>query len=104
VLVNLLSNAVKFTPAGGKIIVTAQRDSPDQLSIIVEDSGIGMSQDALELAMSEFGQVANAFVRANQGTGLGLPLTQRLVELLDGSFQIDSTPGTGTRVTVHFPV
>ena len=104
VLVNLLSNAVKFTPVGGKIVVTVQQELSDQLSITVADSGIGMAQEELALALTEFGQVANAFVRVNPGTGLGLPLTRRLVELLDGSFHIESTSGTGTRVCIHLPV
>lgn len=103
VLVNLLSNAVKFTPEGGDVTITVQREMPDQLSITVADTGIGMTQEALELALSEFGQVGNVFVRSNKGTGLGLPLTKRLVELLDGSFHIESVPGTGTRVAIHLP-
>jgi len=104
ILINLLSNAVKFTPAGGTITVVVQQESSSQLSISVMDSGIGMSVAELEVALSEFGQVANSFVRLHQGTGLGLPLTRRLVEILGGSFHIESTPGTGTRVRVLLPV
>jgi len=104
VFVNLLSNAVKFTPTGGEITVTAAQESADHVSVTVADTGIGMTRDELELALSEFGQIDNPMVRKAQGTGLGLPLTRRLVEVLNGSFHIESTPGVGTRVNVLLPV
>ena len=103
ILVNLLSNAVKFTPRGGEITVTAHCESADHVSVTVADNGIGMTMDELEVALSEFGQVGSPMVRKTQGTGLGLPLTKRLVEVLNGSFHIESTPGTGTRVDILLP-
>ncbi|NQV43825.1 MAG: hypothetical protein HQ501_02890 [Rhodospirillales bacterium] len=104
VLVNLLSNAVKFTPTGGEITVTAHYESANHVSVTVSDTGIGMTMKELEVALAEFGQVGSPMVRKAQGTGLGLPLTKRLVEVLNGSFHIESTPGVGTRVGVMLPV
>jgi len=103
VLVNLLSNAVKFTPSGGEVSVSVRLDTSDHISMVVSDSGVGMSEEELELALTEFGQADNNISGVNKGTGLGLPLTQRLIELLGGSFQIQSASGTGTRVSVYLP-
>ena len=100
VLFNLLSNAVGFTPAGGKVLVTAWRRDDGDAAIRVEDSGIGMSAEEIEIALTPFGQVDASLSRRHEGTGLGLPLAKRLVELHGGRLDIDSTPGVGTCVTL----
>lgn len=103
VLINLLSNAVKFTPPHGKVTVTGKIKGRFY-TIAVEDNGIGMSKSEIEVALSLFGQVHDNMTRSHKGTGLGLPLVTRFVDLLDGTFDIQSTPGVGTKVTVGFPL
>jgi two-component system, cell cycle sensor histidine kinase PleC len=102
ILLNLLSNAVKFTPAGGRVTVTARRQH-GRLVIEVADTGIGISADDLPKAMAPFGQVDSSLTRNYEGTGLGLPLAKRLTELLGGTFSIDSIVGQGTRVQIRLP-
>jgi len=102
VVLNLVSNAVKFTPPGGTVtICAAERDG--ELTVTVNDTGIGMSKADLPKAMEQFGQVDPHLSRKHEGTGLGLPLAKKLVEIHDGSFDIRSEPNVGTTVTVTFP-
>ncbi len=102
VLLNLLSNACKFTPADGEIRVSAFR-TPEGIAIAVEDTGIGIAAEDIPRALERFGQVDNALSRKYEGTGLGLPLSKRLMELHGGSLELTSTVGVGTIVTVTFP-
>lgn len=102
-LLNLLSNSVKFTPASGTITLSVKKDYiKKQVYIVVADTGIGMSEQEIPKALSLFGQVDNSLSRKYDGTGLGLPLTKKLVELMDGEFDIQSKPGNGTKVTIIF--
>jgi PAS domain S-box-containing protein len=103
VLLNLLSNAVKFTPEGGHVTVGARPVGDGAVSFFVVDTGIGMSESEIAIAMQSFGQVANALTRDQQGTGLGLPLAKGLVELHGGTLTVESRPGLGTRVTATLP-
>ncbi len=103
ILINLLSNAVKFTPAGGKVRVSVERDLEDRLSVRVADNGIGIPADKLSLALAPFGQLDSGLDRQYDGLGLGLPLAKRLIELHGGTMEIASTPGQGTAITAHFP-
>ncbi len=102
-LLNLLSNAVKFTPPEGIVTVTAQISADGGLEIAVTDTGIGMSPEQIEIALTPFGQIDSAFSRANQGTGLGLPICHALAVLHDGMLSIDSTPGAGTSILITLP-
>jgi signal transduction histidine kinase len=102
VMINLVSNAIKFTPAGGIVRLSICR-SGDGVDIIVSDSGIGMSENDIDLALAPFGQVDSLLNREHTGTGLGLPLSMSLIELHGGRMSIDSMPGKGTTVTVHLP-
>jgi signal transduction histidine kinase len=104
ILLNLLSNALKFTPRGGQVSVSAERQRKGRLDIIVADTGIGMSPEEIKVALAPFGQVANAHTRREQGTGLGLPLVKSMMELHGGRFLVESTPGAGTRVRLGFNV
>ncbi|MDX2074000.1 MAG: HAMP domain-containing sensor histidine kinase [Alphaproteobacteria bacterium] len=100
VLLNLLSNAVKFTPPNGTVKVSAWMDmSKDEWVFEVRDTGIGIAPKDISRAMAPFGQVDNALSRRFEGTGLGLPLTKKFVELMGGTFAIESEPGKGTAVT-----
>jgi two-component system cell cycle sensor histidine kinase PleC len=70
--------------------------------ISVTDTGIGMSDQDIPKALSSFGQIDNKLSRKYEGTGLGLPLTKKLVELMSGKFDLKSSPGKGTTVTIEF--
>lgn len=102
IFLNLLSNAVKFTPKGGRITLSATERPDGATEIILTDTGIGMSEDGLRVAMQPFGQVGSYLVRAQQGTGLGLPLVKVFVELLGGRIDIQSEVGVGTEITLVF--
>ncbi len=105
VLLNLLSNAVKFTPEGGAITTTLWQDVMDNsLSIEVKDSGIGISPKDISKALSPFGQVDSALSRKYEGTGLGLPLTKKFVEIMGGAFTMESEEGKGTSVRFSLPM
>jgi two-component system cell cycle sensor histidine kinase PleC len=104
VLLNLLTNAIKFTPAGGSVTIGARRDvQAGAVALFVADTGIGMSEAEIALALQPFGQVANAMTRAHTGAGLGVPLAKGLTELHGGNLVIDSATGRGTRATVTLP-
>jgi signal transduction histidine kinase len=102
-VLNLLSNAIKFTPEGGHITVTTARDARGGGGIAVRDTGIGMSAAGLQHAFEPFGQIRNPQARAREGTGLGLPIARRLIELHGGALNLDSFPGSGTTATIRMP-
>jgi len=102
VLLNLLSNAVKFTPAGGKVELTARIES-DWLVVQVRDTGIGISREDSETIFKEFQQVRTSVSAKHEGTGLGLSLSRRLVELHHGTLSVESEPGKGSTFTACFP-
>jgi signal transduction histidine kinase len=104
ILLNLLSNAVKFTPRGGRVEVILRRGLGGNLEIAVEDTGIGMSEGEVAIALQPFGQIESTFARTHKGTGLGLPLTKALIELHGGTMAIESARGRGTTVIVAFPL
>jgi signal transduction histidine kinase len=103
ILVNLLSNAIKFTLPGGRVRLRIARVPLGGISFRVEDSGIGMTAAQIPIALAAFGQVDSGLNRKYDGVGLGLPLTQRLVELHGGTIDIASAPDRGTTVTVRLP-
>src|ERR1700722_11029790 len=103
ILLNLLSNAVKFTEPGGSVAVSVEAAEPGWMNLSVADTGIGMSPEDILIAMAPFGQVDSRLARRYEGTGLGLPLTNALVELHGGTLTIDSERGRGTTVTVMLP-
>jgi signal transduction histidine kinase/HAMP domain-containing protein len=101
ILLNLLSNAVKFTPDGGRIDVTATRDT-DGVLIAVKDTGIGIAPEDQEAVFEEFRQVGGDYTSKQEGTGLGLALTRRFVELHGGRIWVESAPGKGS--TFYFTI
>jgi two-component system cell cycle sensor histidine kinase PleC len=104
VMLNLLSNAVKFTPSGGSVTVTAWQNVVDEsVTIEVKDTGIGIAAKDISRAMAPFGQVDSALSRKYEGTGLGLPLTKKFVELMGGTFSIASEVNVGTTITFVLP-
>ncbi|MBA2448877.1 MAG: response regulator, partial [Chloroflexi bacterium] len=102
VVFNLLSNAVKFTPDGGHVAVMARR-TDDELQIAVRDTGIGIAPEDQARIFEEFRQVGQGSAKA-EGTGLGLALTRRLVELHGGRIWVESELGTGSTFTFALPL
>ena len=104
ILVNLLSNAVKFTPSGGKVGLKVVGDhSTRKIRFSVWDRGIGISDDDLPRLFQPFVQLDVTLSRRYEGTGLGLSLVKRLVELHGGSVQLESEIKKGSRFTVELP-
>ena len=102
-LINLLSNAVKFTPEGGRVSIDATVDDYGQMHVSVTDTGIGLSDEEIQKALSPFGQVDSSLNKSESGTGLGLTLVQSLMALHGGSFELFSQKGIGTTATLVFP-
>jgi len=103
VVLNLLSNAVKFTPDGGRIAVRATLDT-DHVAVAVRDTGIGIALEDQEAVFEEFTQVGRDYTKKAEGTGLGLALTRRIVELHGGRIWLESTPGEGSTFTFTLPL
>jgi GAF domain-containing protein/anti-sigma regulatory factor (Ser/Thr protein kinase) len=103
IMLNLLSNAVKFTPDGGRVDVCAKKDT-DKIEIAVKDTGIGIAPEDQAVVFEEFKQVGRDQMRKAEGTGLGLALTRRFVELHGGAIRLESTPGKGSTFTVSLPI
>jgi signal transduction histidine kinase len=103
ILLNLLSNAVKFTPDGGIVSVEAGVDTMGGLVICVRDTGIGIASEMIPLVFEPFQQIDSALSRKYEGTGLGLPLVKKLIELHGGEVRLESILGKGTSVFVSFP-
>jgi signal transduction histidine kinase len=103
VLLNLLTNAIKFTPEGGRVIVAVRAAENGALAFAVHDTGIGIAAEDIPRVLEPYGQVATARNRNPDGTGLGLPLVKKMIELHAGTLALDSTPGVGTIATVTFP-
>ena len=103
IIVNLLTNAIKFTPEGGSITIDGKVNQGGNMQIIIEDTGIGIAQEHIDVVLAPFGQIESALSRKHQGTGLGLPLTKALVELHNGTLNITSEVGVGTIVTITLP-
>jgi signal transduction histidine kinase len=109
ILNNLLSNAIKFTPEGGRIFVSAQRDDHGDLLLKVTDTGIGISPDEQQLVFEKFRQATSALpdgdamTREYSGTGLGLSIVRELCRLLGGDVSLESELGKGSTFTIRLP-
>jgi len=103
ILLNLLSNAVKFTPDGGKVTVRAAMVG-EQIEVAVQDTGVGISAEDQLVVFDEFKQVGRHYTNKHEGTGLGLSLTKRFVELHGGSLRLESAPGVGSTFTFTLPI
>jgi len=103
ILLNLLSNAVKFTPDGGRVDVIAKMDTT-KVAIAVKDTGIGIAPEDHAAVFEEFKQVGRDYTRKAEGTGLGLALTKRFVELHGGEISLTSAPGKGSTFTITIPI
>jgi signal transduction histidine kinase len=103
IMLNLLSNAVKFTPEGGRVDVDA-RLLDDHLEVSVKDTGMGIAKQNQQAAFEEFRQVGRQYSGKQEGTGLGLALTRRFVELHGGTIRLESELGKGSTLTFTIPV
>lgn len=104
VFVNLMSNAIKFTPQGGFVGITVKPDRDGKVvRIDVEDDGIGIPEDDLRHVFEPFIQLDSRLSRQHEGTGLGLPIVQRIVDLHGGVVEVRSTVGKGSTFTVVLP-
>ena len=102
VMLNLLSNAVKFTPQGGKITVTATQGN-EGLKVSVTDTGVGIAPEDQQTVFEEFKQVGKDSKKKAEGTGLGLSLTKKFVELHGGQMALTSEPGKGSTFSFTLP-
>ncbi|MGD0387708.1 MAG: ATP-binding protein [Tepidisphaeraceae bacterium] len=103
VLYNLLSNAIKFSPAGGRIELTAQTHQADQVRIAVTDQGPGIEAEKHEVIFEKFRQIDGSVTRQHSGTGLGLAISKELISLLGGTIGVDSVQGQGATFWIVLP-
>jgi signal transduction histidine kinase len=103
IVLNLLTNAIKFTPEGGSVTLIAAQ-SAGAYVFSVKDTGVGIAPEDQQRVFEEFRQVGTDSTRKAEGTGLGLTLTKRLVELHRGQISVDSSPECGSTFTVTLPI
>src|SRR5690606_31361777 len=103
VALNLLSNAIKFTQPGGHVEVKVGWTAGGGQYVCVRDNGPGIAEEEMPVVLSAFGQGAIAIKSAEQGTGLGLPIVQALMDTHDGSFVLQSRLAEGTEAVAAFP-
>ena len=109
ILNNLLSNAIKFTPEGGRIFVSVERDDHGDMRMKVTDTGIGISPDEQQMVFEKFRQASgalpdgDAMTREYSGTGLGLSIVRELCRLLGGEVSLESELGKGSTFTIRLP-
>ncbi len=104
IVYNLLSNAIKFTPAGGQVTLRADVEPETGLRLVVRDTGIGIPASLQTRVFDRFYQIDPSQTRAFEGSGLGLALTKELVELYEGSIEVESQPELGSTFDVWLPL
>ena len=104
VLYNLMSNAIKFTNDGGQVTLTAAPHGSTQFKVRVRDTGIGIKPEDMQRLFREFEQLEAGTARRFEGTGLGLALTKRILELQGGAIEVESEVGEGSTFTAIFPI
>jgi len=103
IMINLLTNAIKYTPDGGEIELWAERIPGGKIKINIKDSGIGIDPSDRDKVFAPFQRIESSYSLAQVGTGLGLSLTQRLVEVNHGQIQFDSQPQKGSHFWIILP-
>jgi len=102
VMINLIANAIQFNKKDGKVTIHIEA-GPSGLYVTIEDTGIGMREEEIPLALTRYGQADSSRRDENTGVGIGLPLSEALVRQHDGTLTITSEVGVGTRVVLWFP-
>ncbi|GEA33970.1 ATP-binding protein [Clostridium diolis] len=103
IILNILSNAIKFTKPGGNIFVNIF-DGEEFITIVIEDTGIGIPEEKLNVIFDRFRQIDKSFTRNYEGSGIGLSLVKSLVEMQGGKITVESKYGTGTKFYIKLPV
>ena len=103
IVLNLVGNAIKFTPPGGRVSLSGASAPDGGYQVCVRDTGVGMSQSEIVVALMPFGQNHNKMAGRREGTGLGLPLAKAMMELHGGTLVVESQPNRGTTVMLTFP-
>ena len=103
ICLNLLSNAIKFTPQGGEIWLKVGWTASGGQYTSIKDTGPGIPEEEIPVVLASFGQGSNSIKSAEQGAGLGLPIAKNLIDLLGGTFSLESRLRIGTEVIVTFP-
>ena len=103
IILNLLSNAVKFNVPDGSVSLASTIDQNSAVSLVISDTGIGISTNDISKVLEPFGQSRSDIHNTHEGTGLGLSLSKKLAELHGGTLELDSSLGNGTKVTIKFP-
>lgn len=103
ILYNLLSNSIKYTDSGGSIFVNIT-DGEEYVKITVEDTGIGIDKEKLDIIFERFRRIDTSFTRKNEGSGIGLSIVKSLVEMHEGTICVESEYGVGTKFTISLPV
>ena len=103
IISNILSNAIKYTPDGGRITIFSTYDHNGAFRLSITDTGVGLTKDEIQKALSPFGQIDNALDRSGSGAGLGLTLSKSMMKLHGGDLEILSEKGIGTTVSLIFP-
>jgi CheY-like chemotaxis protein len=109
VVINVVSNAVKYTPSGGSVTVDisqipSEREGYGLYQIVIKDTGIGMSAEYQQHLFDEFSRERTSTVSKQQGTGLGLAITKRIIDMMEGSIEVDSKVGEGSKFTIRIPM
>jgi CheY-like chemotaxis protein/anti-sigma regulatory factor (Ser/Thr protein kinase) len=100
VLLNLLSNAIKYNRDAGAVVLDCQQRGPERMRISVQDTGMGLRPDQVESLFQPFNRLGQE-AGAQEGTGIGLVVTRRLVELMNGTIEVTSSPGVGSVFTIE---
>lgn len=104
VILNLLSNAIKFTPTGGSITISVQKEENKNVIISVKDTGVGIPRGLSEKIFERFGQVGNSYTREQEGSGIGLYLVKSFVDLHDGIIELKSNENSGSEFIITLPI
>lgn len=104
IMLNIMSNAIKYTPTDGAITFIKELVGDDHIKIIVKDTGVGMNRETLKNIFKAYSRSGDLYSKQQEGTGLGLHLTQELIRALGGQMHIDSELGVGTAVTITLPL
>ena len=107
ILINIISNAIKYTPHGGTITLElSEARSPQQgygtYRLVCEDNGVGISPEFIERVFEPFERAEDERIRGVQGTGLGMAITKRIVDLMGGTIRVESEPKSGTSFFLTF--